>query len=137
MENDRTVLIDASTAFRVNDDWVYGFPELSKEQRAALTKAKRISNPGCYPTGFIGLTRPLTPIPSPVVMPRLAVRCGRSPRRRVVALMSVLDALTSTRAAPDLAGEALAPTPFPGARWPHGLSHRQGHASPPRDLRRP
>eukprot|EP00529_Nitzschia_sp_RCC80_P031364 CAMPEP_0113446004 /NCGR_PEP_ID=MMETSP0014_2-20120614/3479_1 /TAXON_ID=2857 /ORGANISM="Nitzschia sp." /LENGTH=368 /DNA_ID=CAMNT_0000337075 /DNA_START=159 /DNA_END=1261 /DNA_ORIENTATION=+ /assembly_acc=CAM_ASM_000159 len=58
-DNDRTVLIDASTAFRVDDDWVYGFPELSKEQREALSKAKRISNPGCYPTGFIGLTRPL------------------------------------------------------------------------------
>ena len=33
--------------------------ELSKEQREALSKSKRISNPGCYPTGFIGLTRPL------------------------------------------------------------------------------
>ena len=33
--------------------------ELSKAQREALTKSKRISNPGCYPTGFIGLTRPL------------------------------------------------------------------------------
>jgi N-acetyl-gamma-glutamyl-phosphate reductase len=59
-DNDRTVLIDASTAFRVNDDWVYGFPELSKEQRTKLQTAKRISNPGCYPTGFIALTRPLT-----------------------------------------------------------------------------
>ena len=57
--NDRTVLIDASTAFRVNPDWAYGFPEISKEQRSALEKSKRISNPGCYPTGFIGLTRPL------------------------------------------------------------------------------
>mmetsp|Transcript_12562 Transcript_12562/g.20929 ORF Transcript_12562/g.20929 Transcript_12562/m.20929 type:complete len:354 (+) Transcript_12562:66-1127(+) len=58
-DNDRTVLIDASTAFRVDDDWTYGFPELSPEQRVALSKSKRISNPGCYPTGFIGLTRPL------------------------------------------------------------------------------
>merc|ERR1711865_399292 len=58
-DNDRTVLIDASTAFRVDDDWVYGFPELSNDQREALSKSKRISNPGCYPTGFIGLTRPL------------------------------------------------------------------------------
>ena len=57
--NDKTVLIDASTAFRVNPDWTYGFPEISKEQRSALEKSKRISNPGCYPTGFIGLTRPL------------------------------------------------------------------------------
>lgn len=58
-DNDRTVLIDASTAFRVDDSWDYGFPELSKEQRTAIGKSKRISNPGCYPTGFIGLTRPL------------------------------------------------------------------------------
>ena len=58
-DNDRTVLIDASTAFRVDENWDYGFPELSKEQRAALAKSKRISNPGCYPTGFISLTRPL------------------------------------------------------------------------------
>jgi len=57
--NDRTVLIDASTAFRVDDDWTYGFPELSPEQRKKLASSKRISNPGCYPTGFIGLTRPL------------------------------------------------------------------------------
>ena len=60
VENDNTVLIDASTAFRVNEDWVYGFPELSPDQTEALKKSKRIANPGCYPTGFIGLTRPLT-----------------------------------------------------------------------------
>mmetsp|Transcript_9586 Transcript_9586/g.18004 ORF Transcript_9586/g.18004 Transcript_9586/m.18004 type:complete len:358 (+) Transcript_9586:277-1350(+) len=57
--NDRTVLIDASTAFRVDDAWTYGFPELSKEQREKLKTSKRIANPGCYPTGFIGLIRPL------------------------------------------------------------------------------
>lgn len=58
-DNDRTVLIDASTAFRVDDTWTYGFPEMSKEQYEELKTSKRISNPGCYPTGFIGLTRPL------------------------------------------------------------------------------
>ena len=60
VDNDNTVLIDASTAFRVDPDWVYGFPEIGPAQRAALQTTKRISNPGCYPTGFIGLTRPLT-----------------------------------------------------------------------------
>jgi N-acetyl-gamma-glutamyl-phosphate reductase len=59
VENDRTVVIDASTAFRVDDDWTYGFPELSKAQKDALQTSKRISNPGCYPTGFIALIRPL------------------------------------------------------------------------------
>ena len=57
--NPNTVVIDASTAYRTNDEWTYGFPELSKEQREKVKTAKRISNPGCYPTGFIGLTKPL------------------------------------------------------------------------------
>mmetsp|Transcript_1886 Transcript_1886/g.2924 ORF Transcript_1886/g.2924 Transcript_1886/m.2924 type:complete len:374 (+) Transcript_1886:170-1291(+) len=58
-DNKKTVLIDASTAFRTNDSWTYGFPEMSPEQRKAISNSKRISNPGCYPTGFIGLIRPL------------------------------------------------------------------------------
>jgi len=54
-----TVVIDASTAHRVADGWTYGFPELSKAHRQKLLDSKRISNPGCYPTGAIGLLRPL------------------------------------------------------------------------------
>lgn len=54
-----TVVIDASTAHRVADGWTYGFPELSKQHRQKLLKSKRISNPGCYPTGAIALLRPL------------------------------------------------------------------------------
>ena len=59
VENDRTVVIDASTAYRVDDAWTYGFPELCESQKDALRSSKRISNPGCYPTGFIALARPL------------------------------------------------------------------------------
>ncbi len=59
VENDRTVIIDASTAFRTAPGWVYGLPELDHAQRAAIAAARRISNPGCYPTGFIVLVRPL------------------------------------------------------------------------------
>jgi N-acetyl-gamma-glutamyl-phosphate reductase len=59
IENDAVKVIDASTAYRVAPDWAYGFPEMSKDQRAKIAAAKRISNPGCYPTGFIALTRPL------------------------------------------------------------------------------
>ena len=51
--------IDASTAHRVNPDWVYGFAELASDQRDAIRNARLVSNPGCYPTGFLGLTRPL------------------------------------------------------------------------------
>jgi len=59
VDNDRTVLIDSSTAHRVNPDWDYGFPELSADQRDRIAKSKRIANPGCYPTGFIAATQPL------------------------------------------------------------------------------
>jgi N-acetyl-gamma-glutamyl-phosphate reductase len=59
IENGKVRVIDASTAYRVAPDWAYGFPEMSREQRAKIAGSKRISNPGCYPTGFIGLVRPL------------------------------------------------------------------------------
>jgi N-acetyl-gamma-glutamyl-phosphate reductase len=54
-----TKLIDASSAHRTAAGWVYGFPELGASQRQAVAAAKRISNPGCYPTGFLALARPL------------------------------------------------------------------------------
>lgn len=57
--NPDTVIIDASTAHRVNDEWTYGFPELSVEHRQALENAKRIANPGCHATGFISIIYPL------------------------------------------------------------------------------
>jgi N-acetyl-gamma-glutamyl-phosphate reductase len=59
IENDAVKVIDASTAYRVAPGWTYGFPEMAKDQRAAIAASKRVSNPGCYPTGFIGLVRPL------------------------------------------------------------------------------
>jgi len=59
IENDAVKVIDASTAYRVAPGWTYGFAEMAKGQRAAIAASKRISNPGCYPTGFIALTRPL------------------------------------------------------------------------------
>ena len=52
-------LIDASTAHRVDPDWVYGFPELEPGQAALIAQAPRVANPGCYPTGAIALLRPL------------------------------------------------------------------------------
>src|SRR5215475_7496822 len=59
IEKEDVRVIDASTAHRVAPDWVYGFAEMTKGQRAKIATAKRVSNPGCYPTGFIGLVRPL------------------------------------------------------------------------------
>ena len=59
IENPAVRVIDASTAYRVAPGWTYGFPEMDEDQRAAVAGATRVSNPGCYPTGFIGLVRPL------------------------------------------------------------------------------
>ena len=58
-ETVETKLIDASSAHRTAADWAYGFPELGVTQRQAVAAAHRISNPGCYPTGFLALARPL------------------------------------------------------------------------------
>ncbi|WP_135210406.1 N-acetyl-gamma-glutamyl-phosphate reductase [Vitreimonas flagellata] len=59
IENGKTKVIDASTAHRVAPDWAYGFAEMSNDQRDKIAASRRISNPGCYPTGFIALVRPL------------------------------------------------------------------------------
>ncbi|NNM75771.1 N-acetyl-gamma-glutamyl-phosphate reductase [Sphingomonas sp. ID1715] len=59
IDNPHTRVIDASTAHRVADGWTYGFPELEPDGAARVAEAKRVSNPGCYPTGFLALVRPL------------------------------------------------------------------------------
>ena len=52
-------VLDASTAHRVAPGWVYGFPELEPGQADNIRTAKKVSNPGCYPTGSVALIRPL------------------------------------------------------------------------------
>ncbi|MDR3535546.1 MAG: N-acetyl-gamma-glutamyl-phosphate reductase [Acetobacteraceae bacterium] len=52
-------VLDASTAHRVDPDWTYGFAEMLPGQADRIAQAKRVANPGCYPTGGIGLIRPL------------------------------------------------------------------------------
>jgi len=56
-EGSKVRIIDASTAHRTAAGWTYGFPEVSG--RDAVAQAERVSNPGCYSTGFIGLLAPL------------------------------------------------------------------------------
>ena len=67
IENTKTRVIDASTAHRTSPGWVYGFPELSKERRAEIAKAKRVANPGCHATGIIASVYPLISLG---IMPR-------------------------------------------------------------------
>ena len=59
VENENTVIIDASTAHRTNEGWAYGFPELSAGHKEAIKNGKRIAVPGCYATGFISLVYPM------------------------------------------------------------------------------
>lgn len=59
LANPEMRIIDASTAHRVHSDWVYGLPELEATARERLRSARRVSNPGCYPTGFLLAVRPL------------------------------------------------------------------------------
>src|SRR5687768_14448091 len=74
-------IIDASTAHRAAEGWVFGFPELASGQREAIQKAERVSNPGCYATGAIALLRPLVdagvlPTDYPVVLPSVSGYSG-------------------------------------------------------------
>lgn len=59
IENPNVRVIDASTAHRTNPAWDYGFPELSAKHRESISKSKRVTNPGCYASGFISLVYPL------------------------------------------------------------------------------
>lgn len=59
IKNNKTVVIDTSTAHRTADGWVYGFPEITG-QRERIEKSTRIANPGCHASGFISLIKPLT-----------------------------------------------------------------------------
>ncbi|HEY4125003.1 MAG TPA: N-acetyl-gamma-glutamyl-phosphate reductase [Rhizomicrobium sp.] len=59
IERNDVRVIDASTAHRTAPGWVYGFAEMEKDQRAKIAASTRVANPGCYPTGYLALVRPL------------------------------------------------------------------------------
>jgi N-acetyl-gamma-glutamyl-phosphate reductase len=59
IESPDVKVIDASTAHRITPGWTYGFPEMTAKQAQAIAQSHRVANPGCYPTGFIALVRPL------------------------------------------------------------------------------
>ena len=57
--NGTTRVIDASTAYRTDPDWTYGFAEMDKDQSDKIAKARFVANPGCWPQGLIAHVRPL------------------------------------------------------------------------------
>jgi len=71
IDNPRTRVIDASTAHRTDSEWTFGFPELVG--RDIVANARRVSNPGCYSTGFIALVAPL--VQSGLVAQHQGVSC--------------------------------------------------------------
>lgn len=74
VENPKPRIIDASSVHRVAEGWTYGFAELEQQRRNELRTAKRVSNPGCYPTGFLALIRPL--IREGIVPPDFPIICN-------------------------------------------------------------
>jgi N-acetyl-gamma-glutamyl-phosphate reductase len=73
INNNSVCIIDGSTAHRVAEDWVYGLPELKKEQRDLIKKSKRITVPGCHAAGFVLMLYPL--VAQGIVAPDYPVTC--------------------------------------------------------------
>jgi N-acetyl-gamma-glutamyl-phosphate reductase len=81
LEGRRPKIIDASTAHRTAEGWVFGFPELAAGQEDAVAKAERVANPGCYATGAIAIVRPLVdagllPPGFPIALPSVSGYSG-------------------------------------------------------------
>jgi N-acetyl-gamma-glutamyl-phosphate reductase len=72
--NPNVRVIDPSTAHRVAEGWVFGFPELEPKRREELRHAMRVTNPGCYATSFIALARPL--VRAGIVPPQFPLTCN-------------------------------------------------------------
>lgn len=116
-------IVDASTAHRVSEGWVYGFPELDRHQADAIRSARQVANPGCYPTGGIALLRPLTdagllPSDYPVTVNAVSGYSGGG--------KSMIEAYEVTKSAPDfeLYGLSLAHKHVPELTRYSGLSRQ-------------
>jgi len=74
IDNPQVRVIDASSAHRVADGWTYGFAELELDGYQRIAAAKRVSNPGCWPTGFLAILRPL--VRAGIVPPDFPISVG-------------------------------------------------------------
>ena len=89
IDNPTVRVLDASTAYRTAPGWVYGFPELTPEKEDKIRHAKRVSNPGCYPTGFVALIRPLVDagiVPASYGLTVNAISCYSGGGKELIAL---------------------------------------------------
>lgn len=126
IDNDRTRVIDASTAYRTAEGWAYGFPEMTRWQRALIGEAKRVSNPGCYPTGFISLVRPLTDakiLPASWPMSVNAVSGYSGGGRKMIEEFEDQGSASFTRVPHRIYGLSLAHKHVPEMKMHGGLQH--------------
>ena len=126
LSSNRVKVIDASTAFRTAPGWTYGFPEMDGGQRDAVRNATRVSNPGCYPTGFIGLVRPLVAaglIPADFPLTVNAVSGYSGGGKGLIAEFEQQDAPAGTNDAFRAYGYSLAHKHLPEMQIHGGLSH--------------
>jgi N-acetyl-gamma-glutamyl-phosphate reductase len=119
-------IVDASTAHRVAPGWAYGFAEMDKDQRAAIAGCTRVSNPGCYPTGFIALVRPLVAaglIPPDFPLTVNAISGYSGGGKGLIAEFETQPAPTGTNDAYRVYGLTLAHKHLPEMRQHAGLEH--------------
>ena len=114
LDNQRTRVIDASTAHRVAPGWTYGFPEMTCQQAELIRASKRVANVGCYATGAIALIRPLVdagllPAAAPVTINAVSGYSGGG--------RQLIESYEDPKAA------TYAPTPF----WLYGLGLKHKH----------
>ena len=126
IENPAVRVVDASTAHRVAPDWVYGFAEMEPGQREKIAQSTRISNPGCYPTGFLALVRPLVRaglIPADWPMTVNAVSGYSGGGKAMIAAFENSDAPDATDTAFHIYGLGLAHKHVPEMQGHAGLVH--------------
>jgi N-acetyl-gamma-glutamyl-phosphate reductase len=130
--NNSTRVIDTSTANRVNPDWAYGFAEMDAGQKEKIAAARFVANPGCYPTGAIGLIRPLRqagllPADYPVTVNAVSGYTGGG--KQMIAQMENEDAADHIAAPHFLYGLTLGHKHVPELQM-HGLLDRRPLFSP-------
>lgn len=131
-DDSSTRIIDTSTAFRTAPDWAYGFAELTDGQADKIADARFVANPGCYPTGAIGLIRPLVeagvlPADYPVTVNAVSGYTGGG--KQMIAQMENQDAPDAITAPHFLYGLTLAHKHVPEMQT-HGLLSRKPIFSP-------
>lgn len=126
LESPNVRVIDASTAHRTDPAWTYGFAELEADGRQRLSGSRRISNPGCYPTGFLALVRPLVRagiVPADLALTVSAVSGYSGGGKAMIAAFEDAEAPGATDTALRLYGLAMTHKHVPEMRRHAGIAH--------------